>query len=132
MNSIENLHYAIGQLAFAVAFADGKIQKEEHNQFHEIVVAELENNDFSFDVADIIFQILEKDKIDPDAVYDWALKEIKMNNQYLSPELKNKFILLMEKVAIAFPPVTKSEANIIERFKKDISIINGDPIFYGK
>ena len=64
MNPIENLHYAIGQLAFAVAFTDGKIQKQESEIFHKIVAEELSNKSYDFDVSDIIFQVMEKDKMD--------------------------------------------------------------------
>lgn len=130
MNQIENLHMAIGQLAFAVAFSDGKVQKSEREKFHGIVTEELNNKDYSFDVSDVIFQIMEKDKMDSNTVYDWAMKEIKTNGNYLSPELKRKFVSVMEKVAAAYPPISASESNIINRFKKDIDAINGDPIYY--
>ncbi len=132
MNQIENLHMAIGQLAFAVAFADGKVQKSEREKFHGIVTEELSNQDYSFDVSDVIFQIMEKDKMDSNTVYDWAIKEIKTNGNYLSPTLKQKFITVMERVAAAYPPITSSESSIITRFKKDIEAIHGDPIYYGK
>lgn len=132
MNQIENLHMAIGQLAFAVAFSDGTVQKPEREKFHAIVMEELGNEDYSFDVSDVVFQIMEKDKMDSNTVYDWAMKEIKTNGNYLSPELKQKFISVMEKVAAAYPPVSESESGIINRFKKDIDAIQGDPIFYSK
>ena len=132
MNPIENLHYAIGQLAFAVAFTDGKIQKQESENFHKIVAEELSNKSYDFDVSDIIFQVMEKDKMDSNTVYDWAIKEIKTNSHYLSPELKEKFIVVMEKIAGAFPPVTNEESDIINRFKRDIENINGDPAYYLK
>jgi len=132
MNPIENLHYAIGQLAFAIAFADGKIQKEESEKFHKIVTEELENKAYDFDVSEIIFQVMNKDKMDSDTVYLWALNEIKQNSHYLSPELKTKFISVIEKIANAYPPVTKSEQEIINRFQSDIKNINGDPIYYSK
>ena len=130
MNPIENLHYAIGQLACAVAFADGKIQKEEREKFHNIVVKELKDNDYGFDVSDIVFQIMEKDKMDTNTLYDWAMKEIHTNSHYLSPELKQKFVSVMEKVATAYPPVTKSESSVIAKFKKDIASVHGDPVYY--
>lgn len=132
MNPTENLHYAIGQLAFAVAFSDGKIQKEESENFHKIVLEELNNNSYDFDVSDIIFKVMEKDKMDSNTVYDWAMKEIKTNSHYLSPQLKDKFITVMEKIAGAFPPVTNEESDIINRFKKDIKDIHGDPAYYLK
>lgn len=132
MNPVENLHYAIGQLAFAVAFTDGKIQKEEREKFQEIVAEELSHKDHGFDVSDIVFQIMGKDKMDSNTTYDWAMKEIKANSHYLSPELKQKFIKVMEKVASAYPPITTDESSIITRFKKDIEPIHGDPVYYTK
>ena len=132
MNQVENLHYAIGQLAFAVAFSDGKVQKEERIIFENIVNTELANHDLNFNVSDIIFKVLEKDKIDSYTIYDWAMKEINLNVYYLSPALKEKFISVMEKVAIAFPPVTKDENSIISRFKNDIAGLHGDPVYYNK
>ena len=62
MTPEQNLHNAIGQLAYAIAKADGAIQKEETKKFHAIVEAELRCKDYDFDVSDIIFQVLEKDK----------------------------------------------------------------------
>jgi uncharacterized tellurite resistance protein B-like protein len=132
MNPLENLHYAIGQLAFAVAFTDGKIQKQESENFHKIVAEELKNKSYDFDVSDIIFQVMEKDKMDSKTVYDWAMKEIKTNGHYLSPQLKEKFIAVMQKIAAAFPPVTNEESDLINKFKKDIETINGDPAYYIK
>lgn len=132
MNPVENLHYAIGQLAYAVAFADGKVQREERERFQSIVVNELKGKDYGFNVSDIVFQILDKDKVDSSTIYDWAMKEIRTNSHYLSPELKEKFLSVMEKVAAAYPPVSKDENSIISRFVKDIAGINGDPVFYNK
>ena len=130
MTPIENLHYAIGELAYAVARADGKVQKEERKKFHDIVAAELRCKDYAFDVSDIIFQLMEKDKFDTETTYKWAMNEIKTNSHYLSPHLKETFIKVMEKVAKAYKPVTLDELNLIERFKTDISNIHGDPVFY--
>ena len=132
MTPLENLHYAIGELAYAVARADGSVQKEERKIFHDIVEAELRCKDYSFDISDIIFQIMDKDKTDSATTYNWAMDEIKLNSHYLSPELKNKFISVIGKVAKAFPPVAVSEQSLIDKFKKAISEINGDPVYYEK
>jgi len=132
MTPIQNLHYAIGEIAYAVALADGKMQKQERVRFHNIVLAELRCKDYDFDISDIIFHIMEKDETDTETAYNWAMKMIKLNSHYLSPELKQTFIKVMEKVAKAFPPVTEQEKGIIERFKKDIEPIKGDPVYYEK
>lgn len=131
MRPKESLHYAIGQLAYAVAKADGEVQKEERQRFAGIVAAELRLHDEEFNVSDIIFQVLDKDKfISSRDAYDCAMREIRLHSQYLSPELKQTFVRVLEKVAMAYPPVTIDELDLIERFKKDISDIHGDPAFY--
>lgn len=130
MTPIENLHYAIGHLAYAVAKIDGKVQNEERMKFHNIVAAELRSKDYDFQISDIIFQIIDKDRMDAETTYNWAMKEIKLNSHYLSPELKATFLRIMEKIAKAFPPVTPEEKCIIARFKMDIEKIKGDPVYY--
>lgn len=115
-----------------MARIDGKVQREERNKFHSIVEAELRCKDYGFDISDIIFQILNKDKPDSETSYNWAMNEIYLNSHYLSPKMKTTFICVMEKVAKAFSPVTKSEANLLERFKKDMALVHGDPVFYEK
>ncbi len=130
MTPLESLHYAIGELAYAVARADGKVQKEEREKFHSIVTAELRCKDYAFDVSEIIFQMMDKDKADSATTYKWAMDEIRLNSHYLSPELKTTFICVMEKVAKAFPPVTADERQIMLNFQRDIAIIHGDPIYY--
>lgn len=131
MTPLQSLHNAIGELAYAIARADGTVQKEERQKFHAIVSAELRCKDYDFDISDIIFQILEKDKvIDSATAYEWAMKEIKLNSHYLSPELKQTFINVIEKVAKAFPPVTEEEKSVLAKFRNDIEPLIGDPIFY--
>lgn len=130
MSPRESLYYAIGQLAYAVAKADGEVQLKERKKFHDIVAAELRCRDYGFNVSDIIFQIMDKDKSTTRDSYDWALKQIRLNSHYLSPELKQTFIKVMEKMAKAYPPVTIDEINVLEKFKSDIALIHGDPVYY--
>ncbi len=133
MTPVENLHYAIGELAIAVALADGEIQKEERDQFHKLVETELRNKYYAFDISDIIFKVMDKQQVSSTSdAYNSALKEIKMNSHYLSPELKATFIKVMEKVANAYKPVTINEMLLIEKFKEDIARIYGDPVYYSK
>jgi uncharacterized tellurite resistance protein B-like protein len=127
---ILNLHYAIGQLAYAVAHADGVVQPEERQKFQNIVEAELRCRDYDFDLSEIIFKIMDRDNHDSKTVYQWAMNEIRNNSHYLSPELKRTFVKVMEKIARAYPPVTDSEQRLIDQFKKDIEPLEGDPVFY--
>ena len=133
MSPVESLHYAIGELAYIMARVDGKVQKEEREKFQNMVAAELRCKDYGFDVTDIIFQLLDKQRKDLDVgtTYGWAMHEIRLNGHYLSPKLKKNFTRFLEKIAKAYPPVTVEEKNIIDRFKEDIALIKGDPVFYG-
>jgi uncharacterized tellurite resistance protein B-like protein len=130
MTPTENLHYAIGEMAYAIARADGAVQKEERQKFHDIVAAELRMKDQGFNISDIIFKIMDKDKTSTKDAYDWAMGQIRVNSHYLSPQLKETFIKVIEKVAKAYAPVTIDETEIIEKFKKDIAPLKGDPIYY--
>ena len=130
MRPKENLHYAIGQLAYAVARADGEVQKEERQRFADIITTELAGDE-DFNISGIIFQVLDKEEsISTEDAYDWAMNQIRINSHYLSPELKQKFIMIMEKVAKAYPPVTVREMLLLDRFRKDIAPIHADPVYY--
>lgn len=130
MTPTENLHYAIGELAYAVARADGKIQNEERRKFHDIVVMELENHDYSFSISDIVFQVMDRSSISAQDAYNWAMKQIRMNSHYLSPELKGAFISIVEAVANAYHGINQNERQFIEKFRHEIAPLQGDPVFY--
>lgn len=132
MTPIENLHYAIGELAYAIAKADGKIQKAESEKFKNIVAAELRCKDYNFDIADIIFQLMQKDGMDTETTYKWAMKEIRTNSHYLSPQMKETFIKVMKKVAEAFAPVSPKEQLVLDNFFTEIAGIHGDPVYYNQ
>lgn len=130
MTPIENLHYAIGELAYAFAKIDGKVNPEERKKFEQIIRQGFKENNYNFDVSDIIFKILDKDKRDPETAYNWAIHELKTNSHYLSPALKSCALKIMREIAEAFPPFTKEERELFERFKKDVDPLKGDPIYY--
>jgi uncharacterized tellurite resistance protein B-like protein len=131
MTPIESLHFAMGELAYAVARADGTIQREEREKFHEIIEEEVRAQGYDFNVSDIIIQVLDREKVvDAETAYDWALKEMRINSHYLSPEMKESFTRIMEKIAQAYPPVTAEEQELVNRFKKDMQSLKGDPVYY--
>jgi uncharacterized tellurite resistance protein B-like protein len=133
MSPRDNIFYAIGQLAYAMANADGKIQKEEQKKFLDSCLSELGAGSEGPVISEIIFKLLKKQEtFDTDSVYTLAMDTIRTNGHYLSPELKKRAIDLLQKVAEASPPFTKEERHLLERFKRDIEPIKGDPVFYGR
>lgn len=132
MTPLENLHYAIGELAYAFARVDGKVNPEERKKFEQLIKLGFKQKDYDYDVSDIIFKILDKDKRDTETAYNWAIKELKNNSHYLSPELKACALKIMHSISEAFPPFTKEEQELYNRFKTDIEPLIGDPIYYKK
>jgi uncharacterized tellurite resistance protein B-like protein len=121
MTPTQNLYYALGELAYAIAKCDGTIQEEEKRILHDIVSSEIRKENVDFDYSEIIFTIMAKDHTDSETSYHWALSEIKTNRHYFNEEYKDKFVKVLCKVAEAFPPVTSQEQSLIERFKTDVS-----------
>jgi len=119
MEGKQNLYYALGILAYAVAKADGVIQEEEGKLLREIVRSET-NHNMDFQYAEIIFQLLEKDNAGLDRVYEWALGEINKGRHHLTSEIKTKMIDVLYRIADAFEYITEEEEIIIHRFEKDL------------
>ena len=121
MDGVERLYYALGELAYAVAKADGQINFEERNKLHDIVVNEAKCHNHDFNVSEIIFHILQKEKVfSVEDSYRSAIKEINICSNYLTDDMKAEFVAVLDKVARAFDSYTVEERNLIERFRVDI------------
>ncbi len=129
MDQIEQLYYALGELCYAIAKVNGKIQKEEKDQLHRILLSEFRGHESLIDPTEIVFHILQKEGMDSKTAFDWALHEMKLNSQYLSEKLKSHFISVIGKVAEAFPPVTEEERMLISEIISQLKDIQGDPVF---
>lgn len=129
MTPVQYLYYALGEVAYAIAKADGLVQKEEKEKFEKLLNTEFAKHNLDFDYASIIFQILKKDAMDPQTAYDWCLKQMRLNSQYVSETLKEKFIDTLKEVAKSYSPVTPQERGYIDDFIYQIKSIKGDPIF---
>lgn len=129
MGPVENLYYAIGQAAFAMAMADGRIQKEERQRLCELVTERL-NGDYRANVGSIIFQVLDKEHASPGSAFDSAIRHLKLYSHYLSPGLKQEFHRVMLEVAKAYPPVTIEEKSLLDQFLCELNSLKGDPDFY--
>ncbi|MEQ8323147.1 MAG: TerB family tellurite resistance protein [Vicingaceae bacterium] len=123
MEGERGLYYSLGILAYAVAKADGSIQKEEKDKLGSILQKEFRHKP-DFDYAEIIFQLLTKEDAGIARVYDWAFSEIKRNRHSLTEEMKVKMVRVMREVAMSFRPVTEEETAVIEKFVKDIAAVS--------
>jgi uncharacterized tellurite resistance protein B-like protein len=123
MDAMGNLFYALGQLSYAIANADGKIQREEKDNFHKILKEQFDAISPEMDTAEIIFELLRRDAIDTQTAYNWAINQIKLYSHHLDDNLKKGFITTIKKVAEVYPPVEPQEKALIEQFERDLKSI---------
>lgn len=126
MTPLENIYTATGELAYAIAKADGTIQREEKEKFQKILEDEFNGRIGSSNHASIIFQILQKEKLSSDDAYNSALRELNTNSHYLSAEMKEHIVHVIERVAKAFPPKVHEESELIKKFIIDVNNIKID------
>jgi hypothetical protein len=120
--SKENIYYALGSLAYAIAKADGEIQKEELNIIRKNAQEILFSEDISNDFVDEIFDKLESKHISVEDAYNYAIDLLEANKYEYDfyDSMKKKCILFLESIAGSFERESLKERNIIEEFKKAI------------
>lgn len=112
--------YGLGIIAFAMAQSDGAVQHRERRELMNIVKDWSERHDVDFDVAEIIFTLLSKNKANEVLTYEKGMEYIRKGKQSISAQMVEKFIFLINDVAHAFPPVTSEERTMLENFSHDM------------
>ncbi|MDP4963563.1 MAG: TerB family tellurite resistance protein [Salibacteraceae bacterium] len=120
MEKRENLFYGLGLVAYAVAKADGEVQAEEKKELHDLITDWSENIESEFDVTEIIFSVLSKQKPSFENGYELGMKHLALGKDLFTERLKELFLYLIKDVAHAFPPVTHQEQDIIVKFTRDL------------
>jgi hypothetical protein len=132
MSPTENLYYALGEMAYALAAADGKIQKEEKDNLHSILTAELGPENPQIDYSEIVFTLFLKDNRTVKDAFESGRHQFELNSHYLGPKLKKRFIKVLQEVAHVYPPVTEEERQIVNDFQAFMTTLQGDPVFYAE
>ncbi len=76
MSPRQQLCYALGELAYAVARIDGEVVKEERVKLHKVISEELSPVDYTFEISKIIFELVDKQNKDAETVYNDAVETI--------------------------------------------------------
>ena len=115
----EDIFMAIGQLAFSIAKADGEVQAEEKEALKNIMRA-----NFNHEEAEQALSWVEwLDKKNQDTIeeaYQYSMLYFRQNKQYLTQDLKQKFVNIIEQVADSSDGISSDEQAIIDKFKTDI------------
>ena len=112
----------MGSLAYAIAKADGEIQKEEKEIIKRLAQKEFEIEDVDIEWIDNMFRKLETDNVTLEDAYQYAIDTLKANKYEFDFDaaIKNRCINFMAKIADGFQESSNTELTIIERFKNDI------------
>jgi uncharacterized tellurite resistance protein B-like protein len=123
MTPLQSLYFALGEIAYAIAKSDGKIQKEELVKLHSILEEELGKYPNETSTTEIIFELLKRENHSPSEMFKRGINEIKRNASFFNNDLRHHFINVIQKVAEAFPPVTPEEMKYLNKFNKTVSNI---------
>ena len=112
------IYRAIAELAYVVAKADKGLSAEERMAFYKIAATDLDYDSWA---AQSRFELLDE-VIHPsiEKAYNDAIHELKKYKEHFTPDLKDKAILVLQKVAASCNGLSANEAFIIDRFKKDL------------
>ena len=121
--AIQNIHIAMGSLAYAIAKADGVIQDEEKVTIKKLAQKEFELSDADNEWISNMFNKLEKDNTSLDDAYNFAIDTLDANRYDFdfTDSIKSKCISFMEKVSESFDGISGEERQIIDRFKTDMN-----------
>ena len=122
MDAKQRLYFALGQFLCAVAKADRLLQPEEKDMLHQIIEEERIASGMNAEFAEVIFELLARnEQIPMERCYHWALQELHWVRHLLTPELKQHFAQLLERIALASDPITPEEGVLIQRFRTDLT-----------
>ena len=112
---------ALAELSYSIALADGILEKKEKEAFEKIIESELGKSSSS---AKNRFAILEE-RVSPNIEhsYKYAMFAIKTSKSQFTEELKQKFIIVIRRVADCVDGARKVEKVLVQRFERDIEMI---------
>tara|TARA_B100000809_G_C15127884_1_gene527059 strand:+ start:99 stop:485 length:387 start_codon:yes stop_codon:yes gene_type:complete len=113
MTEKEKLYDAFGELIYAVAKADGEIQKEEIEALKSV----LENNHGAKEINWSFNYEISKDH----SIYEAYSKAINICKEYGPSKEYLELINILEKVAQSSNGIDNNEQNIIDNLRKDLT-----------
>lgn len=113
-----DIYRAIGELAYVVAKSDRGLTTEEKEAFYRIAREELQYDSWAaqsrFDLLDEVTQP------SIDRAYNDALHELRKYSAYLTDELKEKAMVVLQRLATSCDGLSANETFVLDRFRKDL------------
>ncbi|MFI5204183.1 MAG: hypothetical protein ACHQF2_06780 [Flavobacteriales bacterium] len=111
----------VGKLLYAIAKADGHIQKHEFEKLREVVTnvlvpAEMHKDAHGTDTAwyaEIEFDYLEENLSDPQAAFESFVSYVEKHKTAITPELRDRIYVCARELAKAYRGITSSESTVL-------------------
>lgn len=112
------IYRAIGELAYVVAKADRGLSLAEKEAFFRIAREEL---DYESWAAESRFELLDE-VIQPSIghAYNEAMYDLRKYSEAMTDELKEKAMIVLQRVAASCDGLSANEAFVLDRFRKDL------------
>jgi len=121
MNNKIGLEQALAELVYSIALADGVLEDKEMEAFEEMITEELE--DQAVVIKDRFLLLKGRSAPNVESAYKQAMYAIKLNESDFSDELKDKYFLIIQKVAKSIKGLRVEERKLLDRFKTDIEYL---------
>jgi|GEM_PF-845538 len=118
----ENIHRAMGSLAYAIAVADGAIQSREKEVILQLATKEFQLSDTDSEWINSMFNQLDSQGIGLNEAYEYAMDTLEANrHDYdFDDAMKTRCLAFMKKIADAVGETDYKEMSVIDRFSADI------------
>jgi hypothetical protein len=112
------LYRCIAELAYVMAKVDRGLSSEERIAFYKVINEELQYDAWA---AQSRFELLDE-VVEPniDKAYNEAIHDFRKYRKYVTPEIKNKTLKVIQRVADACNGFNEKEALIMDRIKNDL------------
>lgn len=112
---IPDLYLGLGNIVYALAKVDGRIQGEE-----TLIVRELLKRQPYGDLALHAFFLLENCDVPVEEAYAFAMRRFTDNRRSLTEPVKKQFITILQQVAESYDQTSRKEHELIKRFRREL------------
>lgn len=121
----------VGKLLYAVAKADGHLQKSEYNTLKNVVVKNLVPPETHMDkhgtgaafYAEIELDFLEENERDPTVAFESFIAFIEKHKTAITNELLNRIKTCAREMAKSYRGITSSESTVLTHLQKELNLI---------
>jgi uncharacterized tellurite resistance protein B-like protein len=110
-----DLYLGLGNLVYALAKVDGRIQTEE-TQLARQLLSEQPHGELALHA----FFLLENCNVPVEEAYGFAMRRFVNNKKILTAPTKKQFVDILVRIAEAYDDTSRKEQELIKRFRRDI------------